>query len=100
MISVSLMVDSLLGTMGEIEATVDDLAAHHKSQRKAILCHDCSHSCVAAFFELFLFHHVCIIALLNSPVNRRVVAQKPQKVNPASLHSGQGSGAWDTTPRT
>jgi len=70
-ISVSLMVDSLLGTMGEIEATVDDLAAHDQSQRKTVLCHNLAHLCEPVHLDLFafLFHHVCIIAPNQSPVN-------------------------------
>ena len=42
--------------MGEIEATVDDLAAHNQLQRKTVLCHDLTHLCVTSHFELS-FHH-------------------------------------------
>jgi hypothetical protein len=60
--------------MGEIEAAVDDIAAHDQLQGEAVFCHDLTHLCVMTHFELS-FHcvllavYVCIIAPKEKPVN-------------------------------
>jgi hypothetical protein len=53
---------SLLGTVCEIEAAVDDVAAHDQLKRETVLGHDLAHLCVMTHFELLL-HCVLLVAM-------------------------------------
>jgi hypothetical protein len=58
----TLIICSLLGTVGEIETTVDNLAAHDHSQRKTILSKLGSHLCVTTLLDALVhFVYSCFL---------------------------------------
>ena len=85
-ISVPVIVCSLLGTVCEIEAAVDDLAAHDQSQGETVLGHDLTHLCVMTHLELLLHSrllsvYVCIVQSIYLDVNDFSVSEDKIEVH-------------------